>query len=130
MAAAPRPLLVPLLLFTAAVGALLWSSLKLAGLPMGPAHAGILLYFGLASLLLHRWQERGLEGRPMLFQQRFMAGLTIKMLLSLVLLVVLVLALPKEQVLSVAITFCALYLAYLGFSTARLVGMMRRNGRA
>lgn len=130
MAAAPRPLLLPLLLFTVAVGAVLWSSLKLAGLTLGPAHLGILLYFGMASLLLHQWQERGLAGRPMLFQQRFMAGLAIKMMVSLVLLVVLVLLLPKEQVLSVAITFCALYLAYLGFSTARLVGMMRRNGRA
>ena len=79
MAAAPRPLLLPLLLFTAAVGALLWSSLKLAGVPVGPVHLGILVYFGLASLLLHRWQEGGLEGRPMLFQQRFMAGLVIKM---------------------------------------------------
>ena len=97
---------------------------------MNPVFLGMPLYFAVLTYLLHRWQERGLEGRPMLFQQRFMAGLTIKMLLSLVLLVVLVLALPKEQVLSVAITFCALYLAYLGFSTARLVGMMRRNGRA
>ena len=130
MAAAPRPLLLPLLLFTAAVGALLWSSLKLAGVPVGPVHLGILVYFGLASLLLHRWQEGVLEGRPMLFQQRFMAGLVIKMLVSLVLLVALVLVLPREMVLSGAITFCALYLAYLGFSTARLVGMMRRNGRA
>ena len=61
------------------------------------------------------------------FVRRFMGGLAIKMFLSLFLLVALLIALPKEEVVPVVIGFMLTYLVFLGFSVARLTALLRRQ---
>ncbi|MFZ1689081.1 MAG: hypothetical protein WAU70_16790, partial [Flavobacteriales bacterium] len=118
---------IPVLLFSAAAALITWFALYLSGRPFGWPHVAMLAYFAAISLLLHTWQERS-AGEAKVFMRRFMTGLVIKLLLSLVLLVVLVVVLPAEAVKSLTVVFVLLYLAFLGFSTARLVMLIRRNG--
>lgn len=96
---------------------------------MDQAIWGVISYFMLLSLALHAWQEHSLLHDPKGFIGRYIAGLSIKMLLSLTLLVVLLLTLPDGSKLKVALTFILLYLAYLGFSTARMATVLRRISR-
>lgn len=117
--------LIPILLFSAACGLVLWVVLYAINLPFLPLHGVMVVWFALLTAGLHTWQEHGLATDPKGFVRRFMGGLMLKMLLSLVLLVVLVLRLPGEQVANVGISFAVLYIAFLVFSTTRLMRMVR-----
>ena len=59
-----------------------------------------------------------------------MTGLVLKMLVSLFLLLGIVFLVPRDLALPLALSFALLYLAFLGFSTARLVGMSRHLPRS
>lgn len=62
---------------------------------------------------------------PKGFVSRFMLGLLGKMLLSLLMVVALLILLPRERSIPLALTFAVLYLAYLAFSTLRLTRLSR-----
>jgi hypothetical protein len=128
---APRrwSFLIPILLFAATMGLLQWLVLFALRLPFEPVHGLMLAWFTLLAIGLHLWQEHAMAADPKGFARRFMAGLGIKMLLSLGMLVLVLLRSPKESVLTAGITFAALYLAYLAFSTVRLSGLSRRLPR-
>ncbi len=119
----------PVLLFTATCGGaaalILWS----VGVPWHWGYAAALAYLGGITLLLHLWQERAMVRDPQGFVQRFMAGLTLKMFVSIVAVAVVLLTLPRSQAVPLALTFALLYLAFLGFSTGRLVNLSRRQPR-
>lgn len=85
----------------------------------------ILGWFAVISLVLLSWQERawGPDVRP--FIRRFMGGLVIKLLASLVLFFVLMKIVPGTITAPLAAAFALLYLAFLGFGTTWLVGRMR-----
>jgi F0F1-type ATP synthase assembly protein I len=117
----------PILLLGLACSLVLVAALHLAGHPLQPWLVTIPLYFTLLALVLHAWQERGMAHDPNGFVRRFMGGLAIKMFLSLFLLVALLIALPKEEVVPVVIGFILTYLVFLGFSVARLTGLLRRQ---
>ena len=125
----PRAFLLPILVFAAVCAAVMFLTLRFAAIPTSGLFWGMLAWFTVLTLVLHAWQEGGRGGDPKIFVRRFMAGLVIKMMLSLMALVVLLVVLPKERLVPAAITFVLLYLAFLGFSTARSVGLMRRNTR-
>lgn len=59
------------------------------------------------------------------FIRRFMGGLVIKLLASLVLFFVLMKVVPAAMAAPLVAAFALLYLAFLGFGTAWLVGRMR-----
>ena len=120
---------LPILLFTVACAAITWLGLYLSGTAFHPLHAGIIGYFAGVTLLLHAWQEHAIESDPKGFVRRFMAGLVVKMFISLVLLVLLLFTLPREQAIPLAVAFALLYLAYLAFSTVRLTGLLRKLPR-
>ncbi len=124
-----RTFLLPVILFAAVCAAVMFLTLRFAELPASGLFWGMLAWFTVLTLVLHAWQEGGQGVDPKIFVRRFMAGLVIKMMLSLVALVLLLVVLPKERLVPAAITFVLLYLAFLGFSTARSVGLMRRNAR-
>lgn len=125
---APRrwSFLIPILLFTAAMavlGSIAFYGLRLA---LEPLHGIMLGWFAMITIGLHLWQEHALANDPKGFVRRFMAGLMLKMLLSLAVLVVLLIRAPKETVMPAGIAFALLYLAFLAFSTVRLSGLSRR----
>ncbi|MBK7944582.1 MAG: hypothetical protein IPJ85_04405 [Flavobacteriales bacterium] len=129
---APRrwSFLIPILLFTAAMGLLLWIAFYGLKQPLEPAHGIMLLWFAAITTALHLWQEHSMATDPKGFVRRFMAGLMLKMLLSLGVLVVLLIRAPKETVMPNGIAFALLYLAFLAFSTARLTGLSRKLPKA
>lgn len=82
-------------------------------------------YFAGMSLLLHLWQERSVD-EARIFIRRFMAGLVLKLLLSIVVMVALVMAMQNDRT-PIIVAFMLLYLSYLGFSTGRLVMLLKQR---
>ena len=118
---------LPVLLFTTACGACTALVLRLAGLPWHWGYAAALAYLSAVTLLLHLWQERAMVTDPKGFVRRFMAGLTLKMFVSIVAVAVVLLTHPRAEAVPLALAFALLYLAFLGFSTGRLVNLSRRR---
>ena len=112
---------VPLLLFTAATGVLLWVVLYGLHTSFGEVHAVMLAWFAALTGALHLWQERAMAGSPGGFVQRFMGALLLKNA---------VLRLrdrvPPDDTLPVGVVFATLYLVFLAFSTARLTALSRK----
>lgn len=126
MANGPRSLLVAILLFTTLCGAVLVAVLVAFGQTPTLFHGLALAYFAGLTWTLHRWQESGLDTDPQGMVRRFMTGLVMKMLFSLIMLVGLVLLAPPSVGMQLGVSFGALYLAFLTFSTVRLSALLRR----
>ena len=122
--------LLPIALFTLVCAVLLLAVLYLAEVPLGRGHVGMLFYFGLFTAALHYWQEGSIDSDPKKSVNRFMAGMVIKMMATLMVLLVTVVLLPKERVLPIALPFIGLYLAFLAFSTARLTTQLHKQKSA
>lgn len=116
---------VPIFVFAAICAAATFGVLTTLHLPFTWHYGAVIAYLTGITLLLHLWQERGLITDPKGFVNRFMLGLVLKMLVSLMLIVAVVLLLPRELALPLALAFAMLYLAFLGFSTVRLMGRSR-----
>ena len=127
MAPGRRSPLLPVLLFALVCAVLLAATLHLLGLPFHWAYGAVLGYLTLVTLLIHVWQERGDPADPKGQVRRYMTGLVVKMLLSLFLLLFVVVLSPKPLALPLALAFALLYLAFLGFSTARAANLLRRS---
>lgn len=121
--------LVPLAIFTACCGVLLYGLLALFSVPLSGHFFGVLLFFAAFTGLLHAWQEHAFITDPKGFVRRFMAALMGKMFLSLVILVVLLITLPAALTVPIALSFALLYLAFLVFSTLRLMRLGRSTPR-
>jgi len=122
---------VPAILLLGAVsGLLIVLALKGLDMPLHGWHAAIPLWFTLLSLALHTWQESGMDHDPKGFVRRVMAGMAFKMFSSLILLVVALVALPREEVLATAIAFILAYLLFLGYSVVRYSKLLRGQRNA
>lgn len=99
--------------------------LHLTDRPFSWPFAAMLAWFATVTLGLLSWQERAWGPAVQPFIRRFMGGMVLKLLGSMVLLFVLVRSIPEAMVREVASTFLLLYLAYLAFTTIWLVGRMR-----
>lgn len=121
----PWSFLIPFSAFVLVCAGVLVLSFRWLHLPLDGFHLGTLGYFAVLTLALHTWQERALGTDPKRFVHRFMAGLVIKMMVSLVLLLILLLTRPKPTLIPFVITFVVLYLSFLTFSTARSLRLMR-----
>lgn len=122
---APLAVLLFTLACTAATGVLM----RAMGLHIGWPHAAIATWFCLVSLVLHLWQERELALDIKRFMRRFMAGLVLKLLASLVLAATLMMVVQQDRK-ALMVMFVLWYMAFLGFSTARLVRLLQAQGRA
>jgi hypothetical protein len=129
MASGRWSFLLPIAIFTLACAAALVAILYFAQVPIVTGHVVMLGYFAVLTAVLHTWQERALITDPKGFVNRFMGGLVIKMLLTLMVLLLGVVLLPRPSILHLALPFIGLYLAYMVFSTARLTGQLRKVGR-
>lgn len=121
-----RSYVLPLLLFTLVISVVLFGVLYATGVPFTWHFAGVVVYFTMITGGLHAWQENGLRADPKGFVRRFMAGLMLKMMLSVVLLVLILFLIPKSTSIPLALCFAVLYLAFLAFSTLRLMGLSRK----
>ena len=113
-------LLEGLLAFSGICVALHVLVLRQAGVPVGGAQWVPPVFFTLLSLFLLAWQGAPYAGDPRIAVRRFMTGMVVKMFLSLIVLLVVALLLPKAARLAFAITFMAYYLAHLAFAAVRL----------
>ena len=115
---------MPILLFAAFWAVLLYMVFMFMGLVWNPIHLFSLGFFTLITLVLHQWQEQAYENDPKGFVRRFMLGLMIKLFLSLTVVVAMLMLLKSDKV-SVVLVFAFLYLAFLAFSTVRLVSLSK-----
>lgn len=125
----PARVLAAMVLFGIAMGAATYAVFRLANWPFGLAHVAVLVFWTLLSAALQVWQEQGLIADPKGFMFRFMSGLVIKLLVALAAVAAILLLLPREQAVPLALLFAALYLAFLAFSTLRLSGRSRNAPR-
>lgn len=123
-----RSLLPAIFLFTLLCLGATWFALGALGQSFYWPHVAIAIWFFGVSVLLHRWQERDLSTDLKRFMRRFMTGLVLKLLASLALLALALFALDHDRK-PFMIVFVLWYLAFLGFSTARLVLLLKRGGR-
>ncbi|MBK8340155.1 MAG: hypothetical protein IPK99_09300 [Flavobacteriales bacterium] len=124
-----RSAVLPVLLFSLLCTGVTVYALHVLGVAFVWPFGLMLGWFAAVTLVLLLWQERALGPDLRPFMRRFMAGLVIKLLGSLVLLFLLLWIAPAESTKPMAVSFALLYLAYLGFGTARLVGRMRNQAR-
>ncbi len=102
--------------------------LHLTGNPFDWRYMLLLAYFIIVSFFLLRWQESAAD-RTNIFVRRFMAGMTIKLMGSVVLMVILMKASPAEMTLPLIIIFVCFYVAFMSFSVARLMRIIRAPQR-
>lgn len=121
--------LVAVSAFTLAVGAALYAVSVLAHWSFGMPQLAMLGFLAALTAVLHLWQENGLVEDPRGFMFRFMFGLMIKFAMALVVIAAILLLLPRTRAVPLALTFAALYLAYLAFSTVRLSTRSRNAPR-
>lgn len=112
------------MLIGAASAAAMVGGLYLAGLPFDWRYALLLTYFILVTWLLLRWQE-SVADQTTLFIRRFLTGLTIKLMGSVVLMVILVKTAPAELRTPMVIVFVGLYVLFTTFSVSRLMKVIR-----
>lgn len=129
MATQQRSFLVPLSVFTLACGAAMFAILRTVQAPLTAHYLIALLYFAVFTFFLHRWQEANFATDPKGFVRRFMTGLVLKMFASIAVLVTCMLLLPPDLLVPFTLSFAVLYLAYLVFSTARLMRLSRPTAR-
>lgn len=125
MATGHRSFVLPILVLGLCCAAILLTIKETTDLPLRSWLIAIPIGFTALVLALHAWQERGMDHDPKGFVRRVMAGMAIKMFTSLVLLLVVLLALPRPEVLPTTVVFLATYLLFLVFSVARLSRLLR-----
>jgi hypothetical protein len=97
------------------------------GTPFSWPFIALLIYFPVVSGVLLLWQERAMLADLRHFIHRFMLGLVVKLLGSLVLLAILIHFSPKSDLSPLVVTFTLLYFIWLGVSTGRLGLRLRRS---
>lgn len=112
------------MLIGAAGAACLVGGLYAAGRPFDWRYGLLLGYFILVTWLLLRWQE-SVADQTTVFIRRFLAGLIIKLMGSVVLMVILVKTAPAELITPMVITFVGLYVLFTTFSVSRLMKVIR-----
>jgi F0F1-type ATP synthase assembly protein I len=121
--------LIPTLVFAACCYAVMWGILFLLKIPFSDLLGGAVIYFTVLTLVLHAWIESAVGPDSKAMVHRFMASLAIKMMVSLLLLVVLLIKLPRDTVITFALVFVGCYLAFLAFSTSRSLRLLKRIGK-
>lgn len=112
------------MLMGAAAAACIGCGLFLMGKPFDWRYGLLLFYFILVTGLLLRWQEEAAD-RTNIFIRRFMTGLIIKLMGSVVLMVILVKTAPAELTTPMVITFVCLYVLFTTYSVSRLMKSIR-----
>ena len=103
----------------------LYATFTLGGYPLGLAPFPLLTFFTLLSIGGRLLQQRAQD--PKQAVRSSMSVMALKMFASLLVLVVVVFATPRDRVLAQALTFGALYLVYLVFDTMHQFRAINRS---
>ncbi len=125
----PNRSLPALAAFSVAAGAATYGVYLLGHWPFGMPQLAMVAFLAVLTGCLLVWQENGLTADPKGFMFRFMIGLVLKLISALVAVVAILLLLPRSRAIPLALTFAALYLAFLAFSTVRLSARSRNAPR-
>lgn len=125
----PLRALAAMLLFGIAIGAATYALFRLAHLPFGLPQLAVLAFWTVLSAALQIWQEGGLISDPKGFMVRFMVGLVAKLLVALAAVAAILVLLPRDRAVPLALLLTGLYLAFLAFSTIRLSSRSRSAPR-
>jgi len=117
---------LPVILFGVVCFVALWATLAALHITMLALHQAVVLFFTVLTLLLHGWVHAAASADSRMMVRRFMASMVVKMMVSLLVLMVLLLTRPKDQVLTLALVFMGCYLAFLVFSTVTSLRLIRR----
>ena len=128
MAGLNRKPFLPLLIFSVFLAALIFLGVVLLGNPWHGVYLFPVVFFFLLTLVMHLWQERSFATDPKGFVRRFMLGLVLKMFISLIVVVGMLMLMKGEHRILAVLIFAGTYLAFLAFSTIRLVNMSRHAG--
>lgn len=120
----------PLLTYTLSLTAVLSASMFLSG-EIFEFHFPLICYlftwgFALLTALLHQWLIRTHNSNRDMFVSYFMAGVFIKMMLTLVPLFGYLYFHPEDKV-PVALSFLVVYFGFTGFETVRIYNYIRKN---
>jgi hypothetical protein len=121
-------ILLGALLVNAACTLALGAALHWAHLPWSAPFVLLPVFFVLITVLLERWQLGAIE-KGSQFVQRFMAGMAIKFMLTLMLLLVLLFTTPQVVRLPLALAFAGFYAVHLVYHTVRMYRILRAGGR-
>ena len=119
---------LPFLAFSALCAAATWAGVFFTGNPFTWHFVFLLVYFTVVTLLMVMWQEKS-AGQTNIFIRRFMGGLVMKLMGSLIVFAILLKIAPPEVDKPLTVAFAGLYAAYLTFSTIRLSRTMRTAGK-
>ncbi|MBK6831122.1 MAG: hypothetical protein IPG92_10465 [Flavobacteriales bacterium] len=122
------PFLFPLLLFSALCALATWCGVYFTGNAFTWHFVFLLTYFTLVTLALLMWQERS-SAQANIFIRRFMGGLVMKLMGSLLVFAILLKVAPPEVDKPLTVAFAGRYVAYLAFSTVRLSRVIRTAGK-
>ena len=121
----PKPsFLIPLVALGALCAVVTWCGVQLTGNVFTWHYAFLLGYFTIVTFALLLWQE-GSTAQTNIFIRRFMGGLVMKLMGSLIVFAFLLKAAPPEVDKPLTVAFAGLYAVYLAFSTIRLSRLMR-----
>lgn len=122
------PFLLPLLLLSALSAVACWCLVVLSGNAFTWHFAFLLGYFTVVTFILLAWQE-GSKAQANIFIRRFMGGLVMKLMGSLIVFAFLLKAAPDEVDKPLTVAFAGLYVSYLAFSAVRLSRVARSIGK-
>jgi len=103
-----------------------WCGVHFTGRKFTWHYVFLLAYFTAVTLVLLAWQERRAATDMKGFIRRFMLGMVIKLLGSMIVLLLLLRLEPKEVTKQLGLVFTLLYVAFLIFTTLRLTMVVRR----
>jgi hypothetical protein len=123
------PFLLPLVLFGALCALVTWGVVYFTANPFTWHFVFLLVFFPAITFALLSWQERS-TAQTNIFIRRFMGGLVMKLMGSLIVFAFLLKAAPPEVDRPLTVAFAGLYLIYLAYSTVRLSNIMRTRSSA
>lgn len=113
-------------LITFALACIHFVVIQLSELVWHNSYIVLYVYFPLITLLIHSVLFKQINKRPQLFINYFMGSMTVKLFLSMVLLLVVLYTQPNVRV-SFALIFMFMYLVYTALSIVVLFKKLRQN---
>ena len=113
-------------LITFALACIHFVVIQLSELVWHNSYIVLYVYFPLITLLIHSVLLKQINKRPQLFINYFMGSMTVKLFLSMVLLLVVLYTQPNVRV-SFALIFMFMYLVYTALSVVVLFKKLRQN---
>ncbi len=113
-------------LLTFALACIHFVLIQLTKLVWHPSYLVLYVYFPLITSLIHSVLLKQINKRPQLFVNYFMGSMTVKLLLSMVLLLVVLYTTPSVRI-SFALIFMLMYLIYTGLSVGVVFKKLKQN---